>query len=82
MSTGTNCSVLPHVSDAQPTCHLSTIGGFLHRAIDVGHGRADWKFLIADVSTPILGMDYLAANRLALDMTRQQLVKCHPASQS
>ena len=75
---GSTCSILPHVSDAPPTCHLIdefTGGaidawGFVNRSIDIGHGVVDWKFLIADMPRPILGYDYLTGNNITISFRK------------
>ena len=49
----------------------------LHGAIDatirLGSQSLPWTFLVADVSTPILGADFLSHHRLTVDMRRQIL---------
>lgn len=62
----------PHLSAANG----SSIGTFGSRSVTVCFGgrRFVWDFVIAAITTPILGADFLCANNLLVDVTNRRLI--------
>ena len=85
VDTGAEISVLPPTgierrNNTQGPVLLATNGSNIKtygkRAVilDLPPGRFQWNFVLADVSRPILGADFLRTNSLFVDMKHQRLV--------
>ena len=82
VDTGACVSLFPHRSADPPTRRdlCTADGSFLPawglRRVNVVFGGKSfcWRFLLAAVDTPILGMDFLAAHRLVVDAAARQLL--------
>ena len=48
--------------------------GSRFRSLRFGSGQFTWNFVIAEVTQPILGADFLSANSLLVDVRRRRLV--------
>lgn len=52
-----------------------TVFGESKQTIDLGlHRLFDWTFLVADVSSPIIGADFIKHYDLLVDVTRNKLI--------
>lgn len=49
--------------------------GYHHLRLHLGRCEYSWKFIIADVLSPILGSDFLAHNNLLVDCANQRLIR-------
>jgi hypothetical protein len=83
VDTGASFSLVPHKSNKTPARQPRLIGpngqpikcwGEENRRLHIGGRPFEWKFLLADVTFPILGVDFLRANRLAVDVGRNALI--------
>ena len=85
VDTGAEVSVLPpKMEERSATSALSlraangsTIRCFGHRTLDLDLGlgrRLQWDFIVADVDTSILGIDFLQKFSLAVDIPKHRLV--------
>jgi len=45
--------------------------------LNLGFGRFSWEFILADVSQPLLGADFLAHHALLVDCKNQRLIHAH-----
>jgi hypothetical protein len=84
VDTGANVSVFPGPAAAQDNpCHtrLEAANGTTIRTygtrtipISINNRRYEWSFVIADVTQPLLGADFLSAQGLMVDLRGQLLV--------
>ena len=76
VDSGAAISVLPHKSNASPTANSlvsasgQSIPSWGTRTVPLSFNgrRFSWSFLLADVTKPILGADFLSANGLCVDL--------------
>lgn len=94
VDTGAARSLLPasqwkRINQPQPDVRLTAANGTpirtygRHRLdIRIGDRRYGWSFLVADVTLPLLGADFLANYKLIVDVSRGRLVNttCHSAT--
>ena len=83
VDTGASFSLVPHRSGDTPAKEPRLIGpnglpircwGEERRRLRFGGRTFEWDFLRADVSFPILGVDFLRANKLLVDVAGKTLV--------
>ncbi len=83
VDTGATFSLVPHKSNKIPAGQPRLIGpnglpikcwGEERRRLRIGGRPFEWSFLLADVTFPILGVDFLRANHLAVDVARNRLI--------
>ena len=82
MDTGSAYSILPFTSSAQPTGPAlnATSGasikawGRSHVVLSAGGQCFSWRFLQAEVAFPIIGADFLANFKMAVDLSSMQLL--------
>lgn len=48
--------------------------GFRHLSMRLGSRKLRWRFIIADVASPILGADFLRSNNLLVDVRNRRLL--------
>ena len=101
VDTGAQVSVLPrrcfprglHVEPAPPGQHLVAANGSPIRVhgtvlmdVTFGQHRYQHRFFVTDITTPILGTDFLGAHRIVVDVANQRLLQdgviCVSAQQS
>ena len=83
VDTGASFSLVPHKSADPPAGQPRLTGpngqpikcwGEERRRLRIGGRQFEWEFLLADVTFPILGVDFLRAHRLAVDVARNKLI--------
>ncbi len=83
VDTGASFSLIPHRSNAPPAREPRLIGpngsrircwGEERRRLRFSGREFEWSFLQADVSFPILGVDFLRSNKLLVDVASNTLV--------
>ena len=82
MDTGSAYSILPFSSTAQligpalTAASGASIKAWGHRCVQLSAGDQSfsWKFLQADVTFPIIGADFLANFKMAVDLSGMQLL--------
>lgn len=85
VDSGADVSVLPPSSDEKRSKHQSLLYaanestiktyGTRTATISIGLGRKfTWRFIIADVSSPLLGADFLHAYELVIDLANGRLI--------
>ena len=74
----------PSRSDTQKTCSRSLIAangspiktfGTRQMMLNLGLQKYSWRFIIADVTQPIMGADFLRSHSLLVDLANEQLMR-------
>ena len=83
VDTGASYCLMPHQSSKPPAKEPRLIGpngsrircwGEERRRLRFGGRTFEWPFLLADVSFPIIGVDFLRGNKLLVDVAGNRLV--------
>jgi len=83
VDTGASFSLVPHKSADPPAGQPRLTGpngqpikcwGEERRRLRMGGRQFEWEFLLADVTFPILRINFLRAHRLAVDVARNTLI--------
>jgi len=83
IDSGSVFSIIPHKSSSPPkgprivTADKTAIPcwGYRWRTLQVGGRQFKWKFLLADLSFPIVGADFLRYFKLAVDLANMRLIE-------
>ena len=85
VKTGSALSIIPPSrSDTQKTCSHSLIAangssiktlGTRQMILNLGLQRYSWHFIIADVTQPIIGGDFLHSHSLLVDLANERLIR-------
>ena len=84
VDTGSELSVIPPSrSDTRKTCSRSLIAangspiktfGTCQMMLNLGLQKYSWRFIIADVTQPIISGDFLRSHSLLVDLSNDQLI--------
>ena len=85
VDTGSALSIIPPSrSDTRKTCSRSLIAangspiktfGTRLMLLNLGLQKYSWRFIIADVTQPIMGADFLRSHSLLVDLANERLIR-------